>query len=152
MPAGRPSTYNTKVIGIICARLAKGESLRKICLDDDMPDLSSIFKWLAEHPEFSQQYARAREEQAETLADEIIDIADDGSNDWMEINDPDNPGYRVNGEAINRSKLRVDARKWVASKLKPKRYGEKVSQEISGPDGGDIPISLKIEFVTPTEK
>lgn len=150
MPGGRPSTYTKAIAAEICSKLSEGMSLRQICRDDDkMPTMSTVYLWLMSHQEFSDQYTKARDEQADTLADEIIDISDNGTNDWMEINDPDNPGYRANGEAVNRSRLRVDARKWVASKLKPKKYGEKVAQEISGPDGGDIPISIKIEFVTP---
>jgi hypothetical protein len=70
-------------------------------------------------PEFAEQYAHARDSQADTLADEILDIADDGSNDYM----GDDETY--NGDAVARSKLRVDARKWIASKLKPKKYGDK---------------------------
>jgi hypothetical protein len=84
------------------------------------------------------------------LAEETLDIADDGRNDWMERNDPKNQGYEFNGEHVQRSRLRVDARKWFAAKVAPKKYGEKVQQELSGPDGG--PIQTKgesaIEFLT----
>lgn len=117
-----------------------------------MPSIQSIYLWLFKHKEFSEKYIKAKEDQAETLADEIIEISDNGTNDWMANNDPDNPGYKQNGEAVNRSRLRVDARKWVASKLKPKRYGEKISQEISGPDGGAIPHTVNINFVKPAEE
>ena len=58
------------------------------------------------------------------LFDEILDIADNASNDWMQANDPNNPGWRQNSEAIRRSQLRIDARKWIAGKLRPKKYGE----------------------------
>lgn len=119
MPAGRPSDYSDEIAAIICERLADGESLRKICLDENMPSRSAVFKWLATNDEFAGQYAHARDAQADTLADEIIDIADDGSNDFMGEDE------KYNGDAIARSKLRVDARKWVASKLKPKKYGER---------------------------
>lgn len=66
------------------------------------------------------------------MVDDMLDIADDARNDYMAANDPDNPGYKLNGEHINRSRLRVDARKWIAAKLKPKKYGEKVEHEHSG--------------------
>lgn len=142
MPQGRPSDYREETAFIICARMAEGESLRSICRDEGMPDKATVFRWLAKHESFRDQYAKAMEARAETLADEIVDIADDGSNDWIERNDPENPGYRENGEAIQRSRLRVDARKWVASKLLPKKYGERVTQEISGPDGKPVPLRI----------
>lgn len=85
-------------------------------------------------------YARAREACADAIAEDIMRIADDGSNDWMEANANDDPGWRANGEHIQRSKLRVDARKWLLSKIAPKQYGDRIAQEISGPDGGPISI------------
>lgn len=92
-----------------------------------MPDKSTVFLWLGKHPEFVDQYARAKEESADTHADDILEISDDGSNDWMERHAKDSPGWVVNGEHIQRSRLRVEARKWIASKLKPKKYGDKVA-------------------------
>lgn len=136
----RPSDYSAVVVDAICERLADGESLRAICLGDDMPDKATVFRWLAAHPEFRDQYASAREVQADSLFDEILDIADDGSNDWMERQDGEggNLGWKENGEALRRSVLRVDARKWMAGKLQPKKYGEKVVSEITGKDGAPL--------------
>lgn len=132
---GRKSTYTKEVASKICDRLACGESLRSICMDEAMPGMSAVLSWLSKHEEFARQYARAREIQADTLADEILNIADEVSNDYAA---DENGNERVNQEAIARSRLRVDARKWLASKLKPKVYGEKISQEHSGPDGSSI--------------
>jgi hypothetical protein len=89
---------------------------------------------LAEQPTFSEQYARARELQADALFDEILEIADDGSNDWMERKNADDQsiGWRENGEALRRSQLRVDARKWMAGKLQAKKYGDKLDLNHSG--------------------
>lgn len=145
MPAGRPTDYTQETADIICERLADGESLRTICDDEGMPARSTVFRWLSLHKEFSDQYARAKEVQAEVLADELISIADDGRNDWMERKDADgaNVGWRENGEALRRSALRIDTRKWVAAKLLPKKYGEKVRQEITGEDGGAIQTESK---------
>lgn len=105
-----------------------------------MPGLSTVFKWLAAHPEFVEQYTRAREAQADTLADELIDIADDSANDYYDkaVGSEGETQRVVDAEHINRSRLRVDTRKWIASKLKPKKYGDKVSAELSGVDGGPI--------------
>ncbi len=82
--------------------------------------------------DFAEQYTRAREAQADFLAEDTIEIADNATNDWMATNDPENPGYTLNGEHVQRSRLRVDARKWFASKVAPKKYGEKIGLEHSG--------------------
>jgi len=120
-----------EVFDRICERIAGGESLRSICQDEDMPATSTVCKWLAEHDGFSEQYARAREAQADAIFDEILDIADDGRNDWMERNGEESAGWAANGEHIQRSRLRIDSRKWMAGKLKPKKYGEKLEHEHS---------------------
>jgi hypothetical protein len=122
----KPLPYDALIGDEICDRLANGESLRKISLDEHVPAASTIFKWLTENEDFAEQYARAREAQADTLADEILDIADDGSNDYM----GEDKAY--DGDAVQRSKLRVDARKWVAAKLKPKKYGDKLDLTSGG--------------------
>jgi hypothetical protein len=130
----RPLLLTPEIADEICARLSDARSLRSICLDEDMPGQTTVFKWLRQHEEFAKQYARARETQADALFDEILDIADNGSNDWMERHDDEggNIGWRENGEALNRSKIRIDARKWMAGKLRPKVYGEKLDVEHSG--------------------
>ncbi len=133
---GRPTRYTADVASTICTRLAGGESLRSICDDAAMPARSTVIGWLfdGEHEDFMDQYARAREAQAEVRADEIVDIADDESGDFT----TDEDGKRVvNHEHIQRSRLRVDARKWVASKLLPKRYGDKLQH--TGEGGGPVP-------------
>jgi hypothetical protein len=85
-------------------------------------------KWAAEKPAFSEQYAKARELLLEHWAEEIIEIADDGTNDWMERKNAEgeNIGWQVNGEHIQRSRLRSDNRKWLLSKLAAKKYGDKI--------------------------
>lgn len=128
---GRPSEYSTAMADLICERLMDGESLRSICAAENMPSKSTVCRWLAAHDEFRDQYARAREAQSDTLFDEILDIADDATNDWMQRAGKDGlTAWVENGEAMTRSKLRVDARKWMVSKLQPKKYGERIAQEI----------------------
>lgn len=105
----------------ICERLIEGESLRSICRDDHMPSAATVCRWQVERSEFAEQYARARAAQADTLADELLDIADDDAED------------------VNRSRLRVDARKWIASKLKPKSYGDKMDVN----HGGNVNVTLE---------
>lgn len=136
---GRPTDYSDELAAAICERLADGESLKAICDSAEMPNKATVYRWLLARPEFCDLYTRAREDQADTLADEIIDIADDNSSDTITKENGDGSTYEVaNTEWINRSRLRVDARKWVASKLKPKKYGDKVVNEHSGPSGGPI--------------
>ncbi len=125
----RPSSFTKKIADIICERLADGESLRSICEDDDMPTKTSVFRWLKSNEEFRDQYTLAREAQADTLFDDIIDIADDGRNDWMERRGEEDAGWQANGENIRRSQVRIEARKWMAGKLRPKKYGEKLEVE-----------------------
>ncbi len=126
---GRPSVYTDEVADKICDGLADARSLRSICLDCDMPNQSTVFRWLADerYASFRERYARAREAQADALFDEMLDIADDGSNDWVERKREDGTSDTViDHEHVQRSKLRIEARKWMAGKLRPKVYGDKI--------------------------
>lgn len=111
----RPNAYTTRAADRICAELASGSSLRKICQAEDMPDRSTVMRWLADerHAKFRDQYARAREAQADALFDEMIDIADTA----------------LDRDSAAAAKVRFDARRWVAGKLRPKKYGEKIEVE-----------------------
>lgn len=146
-PIGRPSAYSPQTATIICERLAKGESLRAITADDDMPAQSSVFRWLEANSAFREQYARAREAQADFYAEEIIAISDDGTNDWMarrseaEKGAGIESGWVLNGEHVQRSRLRVDARKWFASKVAPKKYGDKIEATLGGEVKHDVSVS-----------
>jgi hypothetical protein len=137
---GRPSSFSQEVADYICTELGKGRSLRKILLEDGMPSYQTVYSWLAAQPQFLDQYTRAREEQAETLADEIVDIADE----TPEMN----PIVDRNGELIRIEmhsaylqwqKQRIEARKWTAAKLRPKKYGDRVTM------AGDAENPLKVE-------
>lgn len=110
---GRPTTYNEKIADIICEALAKGAALYKLCQEEGMPDEKTVYRWLEKHEEFSQKYTRARERQQDYEADHIIAIAD-------------------NATDANIARLQIDARKWRASKLAPKKYGDKLDVEHAG--------------------
>jgi hypothetical protein len=140
-PVGRPTTYTQEVADIICKRLATGRTLRDICRDDDMPAESSVREWAATDREgFFAQYAKARESGYHAMADEVLEIADDGTNDWVERSGEDGKVmYVLNGEHVQRSRLRVDSRKWLLSKALPKIYGDKLA--IGGDD--DSPLVIK---------
>lgn len=129
---GRPTVYTEEIAAKICRRIAEGETLKQICRDERMPPESTVRTWaLDDRAGFSARYARAREMQLDTWADEITEIAEDGRNDWMERETRSGRVVTVlNEEAVARSRLRVDSRKWLLSKLKPERYGDKL--ELSG--------------------
>lgn len=105
-----------------------------------MPAESTVRLWAAEDREgFSAQYTRAREVGYLAMADETVEISDDGRNDWMERqSEEDKERYVLNGEHVQRSRLRVDTRKWLLSKALPKMFGDKITQELTGKDGGPI--------------
>lgn len=92
----------------ICERIAQGKSLRSICMDQHLPSMSTVFKWLGSEPLFAESYMRAREAQADALVDDMVDIADDKSLD------------------PNDRRIRIDTRKWLAGKMRPKKYSDKV--------------------------
>lgn len=140
---GRPTKFSTALAARICLRLAEGESLRSICRDDGMPARSTVNLWIIDDVQgFSAQYARARDAGLDMMADEVLDLADDGSNDWTERENKDGSTCTVlNGEAVARSRLRFDARRWYLSKLAPKRYGDKLQH--TGADG-EGPLTVQI--------
>ena len=137
---GRPTIYSQELVNTICTRLSLGESLRSICRDDDMPAQSLIYLWLNRHPDFLEQYTRAREEQAETHADEIVEIADEQP-DLIEVKDKDGNvvDIKLDSAFIAWQKQRIDARKWNASKQRPKKYGDRVTH------GGDDDSPVVVE-------
>jgi len=139
---GRPSKYTPELADKICARLAQGESLRTVTKSEDLPCAATVFNWLRIHDEFLEQYERAKQESADALADEVLDIADNGMNDWMEYHDKEGNciGWKLNGEHVQRSRLRIDTRKFLMSKMKPKKYGDKITNE----HVGEININNKV--------
>lgn len=135
-PVGRPSKYSQALADRICAELADGRSLRSVCRDEGIPSAQTVFTWMRSNKEFLEQYARAKAESADALVEDMLEISDDARNDWMERHDENNPGWDFNGEHVQRSKLRVDTRKWAASKLNARRYGDKL--ELGGSVGGTL--------------
>ncbi len=140
---GRPTTYTRRLGLEICSRIALGEAVRNICADDTMPASSTIYLWLLDEDkkEFSDNYHRARNIQAELMFEELLEIADDGTNDWMERR-----GETVEDkEVTNRSKLRVETRKWYLSKVLPKKFGDKLDLT-SGGEKLPTPILPMVEL------
>lgn len=123
-----------KVLKFICEKTALSSmslaSILKLGVDtfDTFPGYSTVRAWIAEDAKVSDLYARAKEDQADYMSEEILDIADDSRNDYItKMSKNGNEYEAVDNEAIQRSRLRVEARKWLAAKLKPKRYGDKLS-------------------------
>jgi hypothetical protein len=133
---GRPTSYTQEIADELCAHLAMGESLRTACSADGMPSVATVFNWFKSQDGFLEQYTRAKEEAADAMAEDILDIADDGTNDYMTITRGNSSYEVVNSEAIARSKLRVESRKWLMAKMKPKRYGDKL--DVTS-DGKELP-------------
>lgn len=127
-PNGRPSKYTQELADLICKRVATHTwGIQKLCRTyDDMPTAEIIRIWRLEKPQFFAQYARAKALQGDLLAEDCLDIADDDALDFKENED----GFPVlNHEHIQRSRVRIDTRKWLASKLVPKQYGDRIEIE-----------------------
>lgn len=131
-----------ELIETVLMEIASGNSLRSICAKDGMPEIQQIMRLRLKDATFAEQYARAREAQAEVFGDELQEIADNGENDWMEDNRPYCQGWRQNGEAVARSRLRFDQRRWWMSKVLPQRYGDKIGVEHSGTVGVSLADSV----------
>jgi hypothetical protein len=131
-------TISAEARAEILRRIAEGESVLNISRSDHLPARSAIYAAIAADPEFRRDYEAALVSRFEFHADEILEIAYDARNDFMEKTAGDSTSWVENGEALRRSQLRVDARKWLLARMLPKKYGDRVSSEISGPNAGPI--------------
>lgn len=116
-----PKQFDAGIRDDICKEMEKGKSLRKVCEMKSMPSISTVMKWVSQDEVFSEQYTRAREARADAIFEDCLDIADDAKAD-----------------DVAKARLMVDTRKWMLGKMAPKKYGDKVSHEVSGPSGGAI--------------
>lgn len=133
-----------EILEQVLDRIAGGESLRAICREPKMPQIQQLMRLRLSSEEFAEQYARAREMQAEQFYDEILEIVDDGTNDFVEREDAKgNVKVMPDMELVQRSKMRYEARRWAMSKILPKRFGEKLDVEHTGKDGGPLVFTLK---------
>jgi hypothetical protein len=133
---GRPTVMTEAVQLEICARLGEGETLRAVCRDKDMPSTSTVMRALhggkPAFSDFRQRYAVARESLMDHWAEEILEISDDGTTDYVLKTGRNGHEYMaVDQEHIQRSRLRVDSRRWLLSKLRPEQYGDKLTTESS---------------------
>lgn len=124
---GRVSTFSQKIADKIVDLIAGGKTLTEACKSPGMPNRRTVQRWCHQFPEFDRQYQRSQELLADALFDEIKAIADDGTGD---VTIDAKGRQRVDWENVNRSKLRVETRKWLAAQLNPRKYGDKLRQEI----------------------
>ena len=143
---GRPSDYSAGLADAICERLIEGESLRSICRSEDMPNASTVCRWLAAHVEFREQYAHAREAQADTLFDETLHIADNQERGEVRTKKLNGDIEVREADMIDHRRLKIETRKWVAGKLSPKKYGDKSALELTGKDGAPLVPVLNVNL------
>lgn len=129
---GRPTTYTQELADTICAELALGKPLRTVCLIDGMPQAPTIFKWIREIEEFAKQYARAKEEATDAMAEEILAISDETDEGQVITEKGDGTTEIKREDMLGHRKLRIETRKWLMAKMKPKRYGDKMDMTTNG--------------------
>ena len=151
-----PHAYDMSVAAdAVLEGIAEGGSLREVCGKPGLPSVTTFMRWLADerNENLRERYARARELQAEYMAEDILSIADEECTTVR----ADKHGTQDDGDgktevvfdsvAVQRNRLRVDARKWLLSKLAPKKYGDKVTQEHTSPNGGPAQFSLTVGYM-----
>lgn len=139
---GRPTKYSRELANTICDRITNGDSLASITREDDMPSPSTVYRWLLEHEDFQQMYTRAREDQADTLADQIIAISEEKP--MLRIISDSETIEKLDPTGVSHNRNRIDARKWIAAKLKPRKYGER--QILAG--DAENPLEVKQQSET----
>lgn len=140
----RPSEYTLEIAEAICAEMCAGKTVKAICAAEEMPSMSTVYRWLADptKKEFWDLFAHAREVRMHRMADELEEIADDGSNDWMKNKFGDDV---LNTDHVQRSRLRVDTKKWLLGKLAPRTFGDKLA--VGGdPDAPPIQTEAKVKL------
>lgn len=136
-----------RIFNEIIDLIANGLSMRKACVEQGSITKKTFLEWVSADELLSAQYARAMEARSDVLFDEILEISDDGSNDFIEKFDSDGVPYEVlNQEHIQRSKLRVDSRKWALSKMQPKKYGDKLDVTTDGKEVNTQPTIIFKKF------
>jgi len=115
------STYTADLAAKFCAAIADGKSIRAVCKQAGMPSKATVFRWLREYPDFVKLYELATDERADTLVDEIVDIADN---------------CKTDADSIRKARLRIDARVEQAQRMKPRKYGRQL--QLTGEGGGPV--------------
>jgi len=139
---GRPTDFNQDIADDICNRITNGESLASITREEGMPHPATVYRWLQRHESFCEMYTRAREDQADTLADQIIAISEEKP--MLRIISDSETVEKLDPTGVSHNRNRIDARKWIAAKLKPRKYGDR--QILAG--DADNPLEVKQQSET----
>lgn len=159
-PAGpRPKRYTAELGEAICERMAGGETATEICRDPSMPAYPVLKRWERDNVDFARRYDIARRQCCEYHTDEIIEISDDATNDYVaRLDAKGRPRVVFDREAFERSRLRVDSRKWIASKILRHVYGDKSEVDVRTPDGLSVTVEERnglidaiVKLVSPKE-
>ena len=142
----RVTKFDEKVAASLLAKIAGGQSVRKICAKAPAPTRETFYKWIRENEDFATKYIEAKDLCADALAEEILEIADEADNDFSVIETEKGREYRANGAKLERAKIRIDARKWTASKLAPKKYGAASALDVTT-NGKDMVIPILGDLV-----
>jgi len=130
--AGRPTEYSQALADAFCAEIVSGKSFRKVCAMESMPSTSAVFNWIRKYPAFVEQYRQATIARTDTHVEDMIDIAEDPNID------------------VQRARLMVDTRKWIAARMQPKKYGDHTITEITGANLGPLQVQ-QVDAVSDTE-
>lgn len=125
---GRPSSFTQEIADEVCRQLAEGKSMRKVCKAENMPDMTTIFRWLRTNDKFCQQYVKAKEESTDALHEDLTELGDEAIELAQTVDS------KASNAVVQAVKLKSDNLKWVMSKLKPKKYGDKVDMTTNGKD------------------
>lgn len=134
-PVGRPTNYTPELAAEICELISSGLSVNKVAAMEGMPAARTVFLWLSKHEEFMRMYTRATSSRADAMFEEMFEIADDGTNDLTTR--PDGSEV-VDHDVVQRSRLRIETRKWALARMNPRKFGERVTTELVGEGGGPI--------------
>jgi hypothetical protein len=146
-PNGRPPLYTKELADSILFRICEGESLRAITREEEMPNFSTVYRWILDDEDgFCNRYASAREIQAANYAEQALEESESALDVASGA-----PGTGEAGARVMAKKLHIDSLKWIAGKLDSPKWGHKTATEISGPDGGAIPTSKVIELTPELE-
>ncbi len=129
----RPSDYTQDLADKICTIISQGSSMRTACKADDMPDITTVFRWIRTNNEFRLQYERAREERTEAQQEDLLELGDDAVQLAQKVD------FKASNAVVSAVKLKADNMKWVMSKMKPRRYGDKIDMTTNGKD---LPVPI----------
>jgi hypothetical protein len=147
-PPARPVEYSFRLSETICERISAGQTTSEVCRDPAMPQWHVLSRWRREHEDFNRRYTIARQSCCELWADEIIEIADDATNDYVTRVAANGRVMRVfDRESFERSRLRVDSRKWTASKVLRHVYGDKSEVDLRTPDGVNVKVEERNQLI-----